>query len=186
MRWPDSPFTWFLMWATLCEAGLPDEAEKLAAPGVPPRRGVSERDVEVLRTYVRLLRLPPEHQRQACNALLTEASRSEGPLTLSTCLFAAGRGCADQAFDVIDAALDQGRPLRPDPHDAFGAARAQSPLQLFVSNGGEPIWKHARFPALAARLGLAQYWLESKKWPDCAAEVDYDFKALCAEAVERS
>jgi hypothetical protein len=33
------------------------------------------------------------------------------------------------------------------------------------------------------RLGLAQYWVESNKWPDCAAEVDYDFKTLCVAAV---
>ena len=62
-------------------------------------------------------------------------------------------------------------------------ARAQAPLQLFVSTGGTPIWQFERFPALAARLGLAQYWLETKQWPDCAAFVDYDFKALCAAAV---
>ena len=61
-------------------------------------------------------------------------------------------------------------------------ARAQSPLQLFVSVGGAPIWRHRRFPALCARLGLAQYWLESGEWPDCADEVDYDFKRACAEA----
>ena len=89
----------------------------------------------------------------------------------------------DRAFDVIEQAIAQNRPLRPDSHDGFGMARGQSALQLFVSNCGEPIWKHRRFPALAARLGLAQYWVESNKWPDCAAEVDYDFKSLCVAAV---
>jgi hypothetical protein len=84
---------------------------------------------------------------------------------------------------VINHALDRGRDLKADNHEAFGMARAQTPLQLFVSTGGVPIWRHRRFPALCARLGLAQYWLESKKWPDCAALVDYDFKAACAEAV---
>ncbi len=184
-RWPDSAFTWYLMWGTLCVAGRPDEAAALAAPGVPPRRGVNERDVEVLRNYVQLVRLPPDEQHKACQAMLAQAAQAEGPLTLSTCLFAAGHGCADQAFDVINAALDQGRDLRPDNHEAFGMARAQSPLQLFVGTGGDPIWKHQRFPALAARLGLAQYWLETKKWPDCASLVDYDFKAACAAAVAR-
>jgi len=59
----------------------------------------------------------------------------------------------------------------------------QAPLQLFVGATGEPIWKHARFPALCARLGLAQYWVETKKWPDCASETAYDFKAACGAAV---
>jgi hypothetical protein len=98
-------------------------------------------------------------------------------------MFAAGQGCLDGAFDVINAALDQGRELKADNHEAFGMARAQSPLQFFVSTGGTPIWMSERFPALCARVGLAQYWLETKKWPDCASETPYDFRAACAEAV---
>lgn len=182
-RWPDSPFTWYLMWSTLCVANLPNEAEALAAPGVPPRRGVSQRDVEVLRNYVNLLRMPADERRIACEMMLAQASRSEEPLTLTACLFAATHGCAERAFDVMEGALAGGRHLRADSHEAFGMARAQSPLQLFVSTGGDPIWKHRRFPALCARLGLAQYWLETKKWPDCASEVAYDFKGGCAAAV---
>lgn len=182
-RWPDSAFTWYMMWVTLCAAGKLDEAEALAAPGVPPRRGVTERDVDALLSFTQLLRLGPEDRRSACDRMLSMLAQAEGALPLSSCLIAAGAGCADHAFDVIDQALDQGRPLRPDVHDVFGMARGQSALQLFVANCGAPIWKHQRFPALAARLGLAQYWLETNKWPDCAAEVDYDFKALCAAAV---
>lgn len=182
-RWPDSAFIWYMMWVTLCAAGKLDEAEALAAPGVPPRRGVTGRDIEVLINYVKLLRTPPEERRNACDVMLSSLSAAKGALPLSSCLIAAGVGCADHAFDVIERALREGRPLRPDAHDVFGMARSQSALQLFVSNCGTPIWKHRRFPALAARLGLARYWVESNKWPDCAAEVDYDFKALCAEAV---
>lgn len=182
-RWPDSAFTWYMMWITLCAAGKLDEAEALAAPGVPPRRGVSERDVDVLRNYVTVLRLAADERRSACEAMLSALAAAKGALPLSSCLIAAGVGCADRAIDVIEQALDEGRSLRPDAHEAFGMARAQSALQLFVANCGEPIWKHRRFPSLAARLGLAQYWVESDKWPDCAMQVDYDFKAACAKAV---
>jgi TolB-like protein len=181
-RWPDSAFIWYMMLVTLWAGGRYDEAEALTAPGVPPKRGVTQTDVAALREQIVLLRLPEAERREAAAATLADLARTSGPLPLSKCLVAAGVGCADQAFDVIDAALDQERPLRPDMHDAFGMARAQAPLQLFVSNGGEPIWKHARFARLAARLGLAQYWLETKKWPDCATQVGYDFKAACAEA----
>ena len=181
-RWPDSAFTWYLMWSTLCHAQRVDEAEALAAPGVPPKRGVVERDVEALRRYVMLLRMSETERAAACARVLDALSRQSGPLPLSACMFAAGHGCADRAFDVIDAALDGGRALCADQHEGFGMARAQSPLQLFVSVGGAPIWRHRRFPALCARLGLAQYWLESGEWPDCAGEVDYDFKLACAEA----
>lgn len=182
-RWPDSPFVWYRTWVTLCLARRLDDAMALAAPGVPPRRGVTERDVDVLRNYVALLRLPEAGRSQACEALLHTMEHSEGPLALSTLMMVAGMGQAERAFDVLEHALDSGRPIRPDNHDAFGMARAQSSLQLFVSNGGAPIWKHERFAGLAARFGLAQYWAESGKWPDCAGEVAYDFKRACADAI---
>jgi adenylate cyclase len=182
-RWPDSAFIWYMMWVTLCAAGRLDEAEALAAPGVPPRRGITERDVQALLNFVKLLRASPEVRSATCDAMLTALATSKDPLPLSTCLVAAGAGCTERAIQVIEQAIVEGRALRPDAHDEFGMARGQSALQLFVANCGEPIWKHSRFPALAAKLGLAQYWVETKKWPDCAAEVDYDFKALCAAAV---
>jgi hypothetical protein len=158
----------------------------MAAPGAAPRRAVTQRDVDVLLKYVALLRLPPTERRAACDDLLDHLAAHEGPLPLSTCIFIAAHGCAEHAFDVIGAALDHRREIKPDNHEAFGMARAQSALQLFVRVPGEPIWKHPRFPALCARLGLAQYWLDTMKWPDCADEVDYDFRAACADAVGES
>lgn len=184
-RWPDSPFIWYLMWSTDCAAGRIDEAEALAAPGVAPKRAVTERDISVLRNYAAMMRLPAEQRSQACDRLLAHAANSDGSLALSTILFVAAHGCTESAFDVLEAALDAGRPLRADNHDSFGMARAQSPLQLFVSNGGTPVWKHKRFARLAARLGLADYWIETNRWPDCATQVDYDFKAECRAALAK-
>ena len=37
-----------------------------------------------------------------------------------------------------------------------------------------------RFPRLCARLGLVEFWMATGKWPDCADEVPYDFRAECA------
>jgi adenylate cyclase len=182
-RWPDSAFIWYITWSTLCAARRLDEAEALAAKGVAPKRGVNDRDIAILRNYVALLRVHGDGRREACQHLLAQVAASEGALPLSTVIFAASNGCADQAFDVLHAALDAGRSIRPDNHDAFGMARAQAALQLFAANGGEPLWAHPRFPVLAARLGLAQYWIETKKWPDCAAKTAYDFKAGCREAI---
>jgi hypothetical protein len=39
--------------------------------------------------------------------------------------------------------------------------------------------------AFAAKSGLSAarlVWLASGKWPDCASEVPYDFKAACEQA----
>jgi TolB-like protein/class 3 adenylate cyclase len=36
-----------------------------------------------------------------------------------------------------------------------------------------------RFARLCARLGLVEFWMATGKWPDCADEVPYDFRAEC-------
>jgi TolB-like protein len=42
-----------------------------------------------------------------------------------------------------------------------------------------------RFVTICARLGLADYWVTTDRWPDCRAELDraYGFEALCRAAV---
>lgn len=35
------------------------------------------------------------------------------------------------------------------------------------------------FAKLCVRLGLARYWRETGRWPDCAGETGYDFRAAC-------
>jgi hypothetical protein len=39
-----------------------------------------------------------------------------------------------------------------------------------------------RFVLLCARLGLVEFWITSGRWPDCADEVSYDFRAECHKA----
>ena len=56
-------------------------------------------------------------------------------------------------------------------------------MYLFNAESG-PLRADIRFATLAARLGLAQYWMTSGRWPDCAAEVPYDFKTACRAAVD--
>lgn len=181
-RWPDSAFTWYMMWLTLCMAGRLDEAEAMGAPENNPKRGVQPQDISVLREQVALLRLPQEERVAAFSAELGALSRSDAPLPVWTCMLAAANGCADQAFDLLHEALDTGRPIAPDRHSGFGMARGQTSLELFFNTGGVRFHAHKRFPRLAARLGLTEYWLSTGFWPDCADEVDYDFRAACAEA----
>ena len=58
---------------------------------------------------------------------------------------------------------------------------AYRPGMLF--NAGMPELRNdPRFPRLCARLGLIEFWTATGKWPDCADEVAYDFRAECAKA----
>ena len=42
-----------------------------------------------------------------------------------------------------------------------------------------------RFVQLCARLGLCDYWVQSDTWPDCADQVDYDFRGEARRFVTR-
>jgi tetratricopeptide (TPR) repeat protein len=49
---------------------------------------------------------------------------------------------------------------------------------LFM-RGGDAMRRDARFVRLCARLGMCDYWAETDRWPDCAADLApyYDFRA---------
>jgi TolB-like protein len=90
-------------------------------------------------------------------------------------------GMAEEAFDLIErasfdyVASSEGR----SPNGAL------TPATMFGAHNAPGFMEDRRFVRLCAKLGLCDYWLETDRWPDCAAEgvLPYDFKAECARAV---
>jgi tetratricopeptide (TPR) repeat protein len=83
-------------------------------------------------------------------------------------------GLTEEAFELIDKASfahlferDGGTPT---------PGTAQFPGVIFNCTR-EPFFGDQRFVRLCAKLGLADYWIETGKWPDCADRVAYDFRA---------
>ena len=89
-------------------------------------------------------------------------------------------GFADEAFDLVERASfehlfePEGRFVKWD----------QGAVGLFFANGKE-MRSDPRFVRLCGKLGLARYWLDSGRWPDCVHETagNYDFKAECRRIV---
>ena len=52
-----------------------------------------------------------------------------------------------------------------------------SAWQIFSRHMRWNLIRDPRFPRLCAKLRLCDYWVETGKWPDCADEVAYDFRA---------
>lgn len=52
---------------------------------------------------------------------------------------------------------------------------------LLFQAGMPELRNDPRFARLCARLGLVEFWMTTNKWPDCADEVPYDFRAECAK-----
>jgi TolB-like protein len=105
-----------------------------------------------------------------------EAQRSELARTGTVRLTAPVRlhrlGLPEEAFDLFDKAsfayvFD---PEGPPPSTTLYAG-------AMFSRGDEAFYQDPRFLRLCAKLGLCDYWVETGKWPDCADEVPYDFRA---------
>jgi hypothetical protein len=81
------------------------------------------------------------------------------------------------------------RALALDPHNTDALLRQLliiDPFGKFVESNAVPILEDLivrtpchdrRLVKLCARLGPVEFWLATGKWPDCAHEVPYDFRA---------
>jgi adenylate cyclase len=99
-----------------------------------------------------------------------------GGVDVSALVYAAHLGLVDDAYRMAETAR-----LGPagTGDDIMGPDAYRTSL-LFQA-GMPELRNDPRFPGLCARLGLVEFWMETGKWPDCADEVPYDFKARCAE-----
>jgi tetratricopeptide (TPR) repeat protein len=119
----------------------------------------------VLRGMLQAKPLEHDAREQTLEAILS--SGPEQAVNISFCQIAAAMGHAHLGLRLLHAALDNGRSIF-----GVGGGRHNAAMHLF--------YLHAS--PLCARLGLAQFWQTSSKWPDCADEVPYDFKAECERA----
>lgn len=125
--------------------------------------------------FVRAKRDPtPEHIGAWRNAFEAHVAQTGG-VDVARLVYAAHLGMADEAYRAADAAR-----LGPagTSDDIMGPDGYRTAL-LFQASMPE-LRNDLRFPRLCARLGLVEFWMATGKWPDCAAEVPYDFKAECA------
>ena len=90
-------------------------------------------------------------------------------------VIAAELGFVDETFALLERST-----FGPcgSPRDVMGT-HAYRTLLLFPA-AYAALRADPRFTGVCARLGLAQYWLETGQWPDCADDVDYDFRGECA------
>lgn len=82
-------------------------------------------------------------------------------------------GLADEAFALVEAADFSPYFLR-----GTRCAPPDVGIPALFCIDQKALRADPRFLRLCAKLGLCEYWATSGKWPDCADEVDYDFRAL--------
>ena len=98
-----------------------------------------------------------------------------GSVDVGRLAYSAHLGLVDEAYEIAETAA-----LGPTgtTYDIMGPD-GYRPTLMFQA-GMPELRNDPRFPRLCARLGLVELWLATGKWPDCADEVPYDFRAACA------
>lgn len=173
-RWPDGGF---LRSSAMVCAVQAEDWERVdlwaRAPGDP---GVDGPWIETLVAYAREARV-------ANPGLAAQFLASQKALLESTGLVALshlGRLCqlglADEAFALVEAS---------DFSPYFSAGTRIAPPDVGMSClfcvDQRDLRADPRFLRLCTKLGLCDYWVRSGNWPDCADEVDYDFRALARD-----
>ena len=102
-----------------------------------------------------------------------------GFIDVSRLVYAAHLGLVEEAYQMAES-------VRLGPtgtgDDIMGPDGYRTSL-LFQVRMPE-IRNDPRFVSLCARLGLVEFWTATGKWPDCADEVPYDFRAACEKATD--
>jgi TolB-like protein/class 3 adenylate cyclase/tetratricopeptide (TPR) repeat protein len=127
--------------------------------------------------FIRAKRDPtPENIGAWRSALEAQVGRT-GSVDVSRLVYSAHLGLVDEAYRAAETAQ-----LGPagTGDDMMGPDGYRTSL-LFQA-GMPELRNDPRFARLCARLGLVEFWMATEKWPDCAGEVPYEFKAECAKA----
>jgi TolB-like protein len=121
-----------------------------------------------------LLRSPAIETRRVIVDMVKGRVAKSGHIDQISLMWVAELGFVGETFDILDSAKlgpagGKGDTLGPNAYRSHMIFPAAYPA----------LRSDPRFVKLCARLGLVEYWLETQQWPDCAAEVSYDFRAEC-------
>ena len=127
--------------------------------------------------FIRAKRDPTPENIGAWRSALEAHVNKTGCVDVSRLVYAAHLGLVDEAYRAAETAR-----LGPvgTSDDIMGPDGYRT--HLLFQAGMPELRNDPRFARLCARLGLVEFWMATGKWPDCADEVPYDFKAECAKA----
>jgi TolB-like protein len=169
-RWPDGGFLRSSAIVGAVQAEDWDRVEVWAgAPGDP---GFYRPWIDSVVAYAREARVATPGLAARFLANQKALLESPGRVALSHLGKLCQWGLADEAFALVEAS---------DFSPYFSAGTEITPPDLGLSClfcvDQKALRADPRFLRLCARLGLCDYWVRSGNWPDCADEVDYDFRA---------
>jgi tetratricopeptide (TPR) repeat protein len=126
--------------------------------------------------FIRTKRAPTAQNMDAWRSAFQSQVDKTGRVDVSRLVYSAHLGLVEEAYRAAETAY-----LGPagTSDDIMGPDGYRTSL-MFQASMPE-LRNDPRFARLCARLGLVEFWIGSGKWPDCADELPYDFRAECAK-----
>ena len=124
--------------------------------------------------FARVMHDPAPAGRQAMFGQIRQRALASGHIDPQVAVIAAELGFVDETYALLGACR-----FGPagTPRDVMGT-HAYRTLLLFPA-AYTALRNDPRFVTVCARLGLVEYWRDSRSWPDCADHLPYDFRLLC-------
>jgi TolB-like protein len=127
--------------------------------------------------FIRITRDPTPESIGGMRSALEAHFNKTGCVDATRLVYAAHVGLVEEAYRIAETA----RFGPPGTSDDIMGPDAYRTALLFWAVLPE-LRNDRRFARLCAKLGLVEFWIVTGKWPDCANEVPYDFKAECEKA----
>jgi TolB-like protein len=175
-RWPDSGF---LRSSAIVGAVQTEDWERVEVwAGAPGDRGLYQPWIDSIVEYAREARAATPGLAARFLAAQRALLESTDRVALSHLGKLCQWGLEDEAFALVEAS---------DFSPYFSAGTEITPpdfgLSCLFCVDQKALRADPRFLRLCAKLGLCDYWVQSGNWPDCADEVDYDFRAQASVLV---
>jgi TolB-like protein len=178
-RYPDNVFVWFMRLNTAALEADFAAADALRADGarlIPGlRESVSYKAGERMQS---LMMAPSPDAFLKLGEDFTAMAEAEPAAALDIAVALSVLGFTGPALSIFEEALDNVDAWRTGALETTRPHIGYETALLFIDQTIQ-LRMNPDFAKLCARLGLARYWRESGVWPDCAAQMPYDFKAAC-------
>lgn len=172
LTWPEDHHTAAVLMVAAAKSGDWSRVDELTSPERLETHPL--REYGYLIPWVMVERYPtPENKRALADAMLNYF-QTNGHADVTAAVAVAELGFTEEAFDALEKVT-----LGPAGTDADVLGVNAYRTHLLFQSPFPALRQSPRFAGLCARLGLAQYWTETGRWPDCAVNVPYDFKREC-------
>ncbi|MGD9814713.1 MAG: adenylate/guanylate cyclase domain-containing protein [Hyphomonadaceae bacterium] len=181
-RYADNVFVWFMRLNTAALDGDFAKAADLRAEGARLIPGLTDTAAFKAGERMQAVMMAPSPEAfMQMGEDFAAMAEAEPAAALDLAVALSVLGFTGPALSIFEEALDNVDAWRAGALESARPHIGYETALLFIDQTRQ-LRMNPDFAKLCVRLGLARYWRETGRWPDCAEELAgiYDFKAACA------